>query len=524
MTEGNAPLFLGVDLGTSSVKAIVVDSAGKVVGQGSADYPIHHPQPTHAEQAPEAWWAATILAVRQTIASLPTSHAIAALSVTGQMHGTVLLDEAGQLLGPAIIWPDQRSHAEVEAITQRVGAGQLIATTGSPIATGFQAATLHWIHQHHPTTWASIRHALLPKDYLRWQLTNNFATDPSDAAGTLLLDATTRNWANDLLNLLEIDPAWLPLIQPSTAVAGALEPEAATALGLCPGLPVVTGAADTACSALGAGVTRADTLLLTLSSGGQLLIPTETMSIDPQGRTHTFCSALEPSIGPGWYQMAALLNVGLVLRWLRDQLWELPGGDAYTQMTTWAAQAPLGANGLLFLPYLMGERSPYMNAQARGLFIGLTLAQGRPEVTRAVLEGISLACYNAFTVLQAAGASPNRIILAGGGAASTFWRQLIADIFGRPVYPLAVSAQSALGAAMLAGAGTGHLDLLATARTWTRLESPVQPNQEHHAAYQQLLPLFREAYTQNRALMAALSTRNHLPGSHLESSRLLGRL
>ena len=520
MIQGEEPLFLGVDLGTSSVKAIIVDSAGKVVGQGSAGYPIHHPQPTHAEQAPEAWWDATIQAVRQAIASLSDSHAIVALSVTGQMHGTVLLDETAQLLGPAIIWPDQRSHVEVEAITQRVGADQLIATTGSPLATGFQAATLHWIYQHRPTTWASIRHVLLPKDYLRWRLTNTFASDPSDAAGTLLLDTTTRTWAKDLLNLLEIDPAWLPPIQPSTAVAGALLPEAATALGLRPGLPVVTGAADTACSALGAGVTKADTLLLTLSSGGQLLIPAEKMSVDPQGRIHTFCSALEPNIGPGWYQMAALLNVGLVLRWLRDQLWELTGADAYTQMTTWAAQAPLGANGLLFLPYLMGERSPYMDAQARGLFIGLTLAQGRPEIARAVLEGISLACYNAFTVLQAVGASPDCIILAGGGAASTFWRQLIADIFGRPVYPLAISAQSALGAAMLAGAGTGHLDLLATAHTWTRLETPVLPNLDHHAAYQQLLPLFREAYTQNRGLMAKLSTSNHLRGSREPSGWL----
>jgi xylulokinase len=517
MREPAGSLFLGLDLGTSSVKAIIVDSAGTVVGQGSGDYPIHRPQPTHAEQEPEAWWQATRQAVRQAHATLSNAHAIAAIGVTGQMHGTVLLDKTGGLLAPAIIWPDQRSPVEVQGITQQFGAAQLIATTGSPLATGFQAATLHWLHKHRPEIWSSIGKVLLPKDYLRWRLTGYFATDPSDAAGTLLLDATTRTWAGNLLHLLEIDPAWLPPIQPANSIAGVLLPEAAAALGLPPGLPVVTGAADTPCSALGAGIISSDSLLLTLSSGGQLFIPTARVDVDLQGRIHTFCSALEPTMGPGWVQMAALLNVGLVLRWLRDQLWELTGPDAYTQITSWAANAPLGANGLLFLPYLVGERTPYMDSRARGLFMGLTLSHGRAEIARAVLEGISLACYNAFTVLQEVGASPERIVLAGGGATSPFWRQLIADIFGRPVYPLAISAQSALGAALLAGNGTGHFELISTAQSWARLERPVLPNLDHHATYQQLLPLFRETYTQNRKLMAALGSLNQLEDSELST-------
>jgi xylulokinase len=494
---------LGIDLGTSSVKALVVDSAGSIVGQGSGEYPILYPQPSHAEQEPEAWWRATLQAVRQAIAALATSEAkaIAAIGITGQMHGTVLLDAENQLLAPAIIWPDQRSHAEVQEITARIGAAQLIAITGSPIATGFQAATLHWLHRHRPDLWAKIRHVLLPKDYLRWRLTGHFATDPSDAAGTLLLNATTRAWATELLALLEIDPAWLPPIQPASHVAGTLLPEAATALGLPSALPVVTGAADTPCSALGAGVIAPDTLLLTLSSGGQLLIPTRHATVDPQGRIHTFCNALEDSIGAGWYQMAALLNVGLVLRWLRDEVWELRAPDAYDQITTWASRAPLGANGLLFLPYLSGERTPYMDAHARGALIGLTLAHGRPEISRAILEGISLACYNAFTVLQEVGATPHRIVLAGGGAASPFWRQLIADLFGRPVHPLAISAQSALGATLLAGAGVGTFDLVSTAQSWARTDTPVHPNLNRHASYQTLLPRFRQAYIQNHPLM-----------------------
>lgn len=502
MTQPGSPLFLGIDLGTSSSKALVVDAAGTVVGEGGGEYPVLHPQPTHAEQAPEAWWNAAVQAVRA--ATVHCASHIAALGVSGQMHGTVLLDEHNHLLAPAIIWPDQRSHSAVQEITSRIGATALIAITGSPLATGFQAATLHWLRRHRPELWRSIHHVLLPKDYLRWRLTGEFATDPSDASGTLLFDNSRRRWADALLDLLEINPAWLPPVQPAATIAGTLLPEAAAALGLPAGLPVVTGAADTPCSALGAGVIEPGTLLLTLSSGGQLLVPAYTPTVDLQGRIHTFCHALEATPGPGWYQMGALLNVGLVMRWLRDQLWQVKGPDAYTQITGWAEQAPRGANGLLFLPYLMGERTPYMDAQARGAFIGLTLNHGRAEITRAVLEGISLACYNAFTALQESGAAPAHIVLAGGGATNLFWRQLIADIFGRSVHPLSVSAQSALGAALLAGAGTGHFELLATAKAWARTQSPVEPDLTNYEFYQRLLPLFRDTYTQNRELMAAL--------------------
>jgi xylulokinase len=223
--------------------------------------------------------------------------------------------------------------------------------------------------------------------------------------------------------------------------------------------------------------------------------------MDTQGRIHTFCSALPPSTGAGWYQMAALLNVGLVMNWLREKLWDIEGPDPYGQITTWASQAPLGAKGLLFLPYFTGERTPYMDAHARGALIGLTLEHGRPEIARAVLEGISLACYNAFTILQSVGAMPNRIVLAGGGAANAFWRQLLADLFGRPLYPLAIGAQSALGAALLAGAATNHLDLLLTAQAWARTGTAIQPNHEQHAAYQKLLPRFQQAYEETRGIV-----------------------
>lgn len=505
MSAPTDPLLLAIDLGTSSVKVIAATPSGQVIGRGTGEYPIRHPQPHQAEQDPTDWWTAIIHATR---AALPAERAarVAAIALSGQMHGTVLLDRQGTLLAPAIIWPDQRSQAEVQTITHQVGAKALIDLTGSPVATGFQAATLAWLRVHRPDLWGRIGHILPPKDYIRRRLTDNYATDPSDAAGTLLLDARRRAWASSLLELLEINPAWLPSIQPSASLAGELTRAAADALGLRPGIPVMVGAADTPCSALGAGVLTSDTLLITLSTGGQLLLPVEQVAVDPRGRIHTFCSALEP--GPnraGWYQMGALLAAGLALRWLRDQVFGLDAPDAYARMTTWAADAPPGAQGLLFLPYLVGDRTPHMDPQTRGAFLGLTLQHGRAALVRAVLEGVSMAAYDAFCVPAELGASPGRIVLAGGGASSPLWRQMIADIFGAPVQPLAAGEQSALGAALLAGSGLGLFDLAAQAQTWAAYAPTVDPDPAAHAFYQSRLPLFRAAYANNRELFRAFT-------------------
>lgn len=500
------PLLIAIDLGTSSVKVILVTTDGEIVGRGSADYSIHHPHPQHAEQDPRDWWAAVVQAVRAAVSPDQAARA-AAIGLSGQMHGTVLLDHTGDLLAPAIIWPDQRSQAEVQAITETLGAERLIDLAGSPVATGFQAATIAWLRRHQPDLWGRIGQILLPKDMLRHRLTGRYATDPSDAAGTLIFDVRRRTWSPALIDLLGINLTWLPPIQPSASIAGELTRAAADALGLPPGLPVITGAADTACSALGAGALASDTLLLTLSTGGQLLLPIEQVAVDPRGRTHTFCSALEPGDDrAAWYQMGALLAAGLALRWLRDQVLGLRGPDAYVQMTAWAADVPPGADGLIFLPYLVGERTPHMDAQARGAFLGLALHHDRGALVRAVLEGVSLAAYDAYTVLAELGACPSRIVLAGGGAASPLWRQIVADVFGAPVHPLAAQEQSALGAALLAGAGLGLFDLTAQARAWSRYAPPVDPDPARHALYQDRLPHFRAAYHNNRALFQAVAS------------------
>jgi xylulokinase len=415
------------------------------------------------------------------------------------MHGTVLLDNTDQVIAPAIIWPDQRSAIQVDEITELIGSDRLIQLTGSPVATGFQAATIRWLQQKQPELWSRVGQVLLPKDYLRWRLTDEFATDPSDGSGTLLLDARHRDWSAELLTTLDIDPALLPPVQDSTAIAGTLTPTAAKALGLSNGIPVVIGAGDTPCSMLGAGIITSDTLLLTLSTGGQLTLPATELQVDVAGRIHTFCGPLAPTAEqPGWYQMAALLSAGLALRWLRDHIFDLSGNDAYAKMMTWTTNIPTGSNGLLFLPYLVGERTPHMDPKARGLFLGLAASHGQAELVRAVIEGVGLACFDAFSVLSELDATPKKIVMAGGGASSLIWRQIIADIFNLPVQQLLVKEQSAIGAILLAGCGIGLFDLGSTAYEWATYGTPLEPNLDRHAIYQELLGIFRNAYQKHR--------------------------
>ena len=498
------PCLLGIDLGTSSVKAALVSLAGQIVAAGAAEYPILRPQPGHAEQDPEAWWRAVCWAVREAVSAAGDAVRVLAIGLSGQMHGTVMLDADGALIAPAIIWPDQRSAAQVAEITETLGLETLTAITGSPVATGFQASTLLWVRQERPDLWDRLHLALLPKDYVRWRMTGITATDPSDGSGALLLDVNRRIWSPQMLSLIGLAEGQLPSLQSASADAGRLCAQAAAGMGLPEGTPVVTGAADTACSALGAGVVTSGKLLLTLSSGGQLVQPIDNVRIDAQGRVHTFCSALPPDDGPGWYQMGAILSAGLALRWLRDQVFVLSGDDAYDRISGWAAQSALGANGLLFLPYLAGERTPHMNPLARGLFFGLSAGHGRPELSRAVLEGVTFACYDAYAVLAELGADADTVILAGGGARSSLWRQIVADVFGLPVLPLAASEQSALGAALLAGSGYGLLDLVETASSWAVYGGAVEPDEYRHRQYGELVQLFRETYGNNFALFEKL--------------------
>ena len=502
----NKLALLGIDLGTSSVKVLLVDPQnGHVAGSGTAEYPIIHTHSGHAEQDPERWWQATIAAVGQARAAADQTPDVTAIGLSGQMHGTVLLDKNREPLGRAVIWPDQRSGAQVAEITRLIGAERLVELAGSPVASGFQAATVRWMQQNRPDLWGRVAVILAPKDYLRLRLTGELATDPSDGSGTLLLDARARDWSTELLDALDIGRNQLPPVRPSTAIAGRLSAPAADALCLNIGIPVVIGAADTACGVLGAGIVSGQDLLLTISTGGQIVPPCDDVRVDLRGRMHTFCTALGADAdGAGWYQMAAILSAGMALRWLRDQVLVLDKDDAYVRMSNWASGVPAGANGLLFLPYLVGERTPHMDPNARGMFLGLTLEHDRSQLVRAVMEGVALACYDAYCVLEELGASPTRVIMAGGGSRSAVWRHIVADVFGVPVQQLGVAEQSAMGAALLAGAGTGLFDLVEASRSWVSYGPEVTPDVQQQAVYRSLLPIFRRAYRRHQEDFARL--------------------
>jgi xylulokinase len=492
-------LLLGIDLGTSSVKALLLNEAGQVLGRGSSGYAINTPQPGWAEQNPETWWDAAAAAVRQAIVGVPEGRSIDAIGVSGQMHGTVLLDQQGRILHPAVIWPDQRSVDQVVEIRQLIGDKQLIDITGSPIAAGFQAATVRWFQQVKSELWSRVGHVLLPKDYLRWRMTGEFASEASDGSGTLLLEGRKREWSALILRKLEVDPDLLPPVQPSVALAGELNQAAAEHFGLPAGVPVITGAADTASSLVGAGSFKPESLMVTIGTGGQILLPTFEFTVDKKGRLHTFCGAVEPQPGQaGWYLMGATLSAGQSLRWLRDKVFNLAGEDSYDQMTAWAEQVPPGAGGLIFLPYLAGERTPLMDSHAWGAFLGLTLSHGQAELVRAVMEGVVFSLYEAYLVLLEVGVVPERIILAGGGARSRLWGQMVADMFGLPVMRLLVTEQSALGAALLAGTGCGKLDLASAAQQWVKYGASFDPDFATQARYLELLEIFRLSYQKNK--------------------------
>ncbi len=508
--------FLGIDLGTSSVKALVIDTSGSIRGSGAAGYPVHRPAAGHAEQDPEEWWGATTVAVRAAVAAAGADVEVAAIGLSGQMHGTVLLDATDQPLGPVIIWEDQRSERDVAEITALIGAARLVEITGSPVATGFQAATIRWLQREAADRWARVRSILAPKDELRRRLTGEIATDPSDGSGTLLLDVRTRSWSDDLLAALLIPVERLPPLLPSTGPAGTLQQTAASALGLRPGIPVATGAGDAPCGLIGAGIVDPSTMLLSISTGAQVMVPAAEVSVDRGGRGHTFCSGLEPAPGhPGWYQMGATLVAGRAMRWLRDDLFGLVGEDADAILAGLAATVPIGAEGLIFLPYLVGERSPHMDTRTRGAFLGLTARHGRAELTRATMEGVTMAAYDAFTVLESLGAAPEEIVLAGGGARSDVWRQLAADLFGRPIRLLATADQAAAGAAVLGATAAGAGDPVAIGRAWSRYGPAIDPNPERHGRYQELFAIFQDAY-------AGATATAHLLGTFVSQSPATG--
>ena len=496
-------LLLGIDLGTSSVKALLVTLDGGIIGAGAAEYPIDRPRPDRAEQDTEAWWAGLVRATRLALDEAARRPAmtgrpqdrVVAIGLAGQMHGTVLLSAAHEVLAPAVIWPDQRSGEEAAALTADIGPQRLIALAGGPLASGFQAATVRWLRVHEPRLLERTAFIVAPKDAVRLRMTGQVGTEPSDASGTGMFSPTSRTWAPELVAAVGVEPDRLPALTEATSAVGTLRPSAAEELGLPEGIPVVAGGADTPAGVLGAGLVAPGSLLLTISSGGQLAVPALTPDPDVTGRSHTLCSVLAPSPrSAGWYRMAAILSAGLALRWLRDSVFALEGPDAYDRMLDWAADVPPGSRGLVFLPYLAGERNPHLDPDARGVLLGLTAAHGRPELVRSVVEGITLGCFDAARALVEGARPPDSIVLAGGGGRSAVWQHIVADVFGLPVRHLESGEQAALGACLLAGAGAGVLDPVTEAGAWARLGAAVEPDPDRQATYRDVYEVYRSGY------------------------------
>ena len=442
--------ILGVDLGTSSTKTVLFDQSGRQVCEATRAYPLYQPHNGWAEQDPEDWYRAGIETIREVMERSGVSpEDVTGLGISGQMHGLVLLDEAGSVLRRSIIWMDQRTAAECEEITQRVGAKRLIDITCNPALTGFTACKILWVRRHEPELFARCRHILLPKDYLRYRLTGVFATEVSDASGMQLLDVPNRRWSQEVLDVLDIDEAMLPKVFESPDVTGYITAEAAKLTGLSTRTAVVGGAGDNAAAAVGTGVVRDGRAFTTIGTSGVVFAHTDRMALDAQGRVHTFCCAV-----PGaWHVMGVVQAAGLSLQWLRNNFY--PDDAHYALINRDVAGTPIGADRLIYLPYLMGERTPHLDADCRGSFVGLTARHTRKEMARAVMEGVTCALNDCMNVLRGMGVSPAQMVACGGGAKSPLWRQMLADMYGCPVCTAAKENSAALGAAILAAVGTG---------------------------------------------------------------------
>jgi xylulokinase len=494
--------LLGIDIGTSGAKALLCDVTGTVLATASAEYPLASPRPLWSEQNPADWWRGAREALRAVVAKADIDASqIAGLGLTGQMHGAVFLDAQDQVIRPALLWNDQRTAAECDEITALVGAQRLIEVAGNPALTGFQAPKILWLRNHEPEHYARLARVLLPKDYIRLLLTGEYAADASDAAGTLLLDLRSRDWSAEILERLAIPRAWLPQVFEGPQVTGQLRAEVAAELGLPAGLPVIAGGGDNAAAAVGTGVVRSGVLSSSIGTSGVLFAHSDTIALDPQGRLHSFCHAV-----PGQYHlMAVTLSAGGAFQWFRDSL-AAAGPISFDQITALAANVAPGAEGLLFLPYLSGERTPHLDPLARGAFVGLTTRHTLGHMARAVMEGVVFSLRDGLEIMRALQVPTTDIRATGGGGKSPLWRQLQADIYGAPLHILAAEEGPAYGAALLAGVGAGvYTDVQQAVESGVRVVDTTEPNAAAVQHYDAVYAVYREVYGQLRETMHRLT-------------------
>ncbi|MDL1900369.1 xylulokinase [Anaerolineae bacterium CFX9] len=501
--------LLGIDIGTSSAKAVLFDpESAEIIAVAGHEYPVHKPAPDRAEQNPDDWWRAAQIVTRRVIQDSGRDD-IAAISLSGQMHGVTLLDKKGKPAAPSIIWADQRSAAQVERLIELIGEHTYTHIAGTMPAAGFACATLLWLSEHEPALIRRARHTVLPKDYVRFQMTGEISTDVSDAAATGMFDVSLKMWSAEIVRGANLPRHLLPVVHESTAVTGTLTDSAAQALGLRAGIPVIAGCADQPAQAIANGIIDPGTTSVTVGSGGQVFTPviprmngTTMLATDP--RLHVFNHAV-----PGtWYILGATLSAGLSLRWLRGVTGLNGSSDAYATFSAEASAVSPGSDGLLFLPYLSGERTPYMDAAARGAFIGLTAFHERGHLARAVMEGVAFSLRQALEITRELGGETDTVIAAGGAMESPVWRQIMADVLGLPLRRTGMREHAALGAALLAGVGAGMFTSMDEAcERAVRYGDVTDPQPDSQAIYDALYPQFQALYPRLRDDFHALSHR-----------------
>ncbi len=478
--------FIGIDIGTSSAKAVVIDASGEVVHTTAPEYSFSTPKPLWAECNPEDWWTATCAAFREIVEKFGAD-AISGIGLTGQMHGLVLLDEAGEVLRPCIMWNDQRTAAQCASITEKVGAEKVLELTGNPVMPGFTAPKIVWVQENEPEVWTKAKKILLPKDYIRFRLSGAFATDVSDASGMSLLDVGRRDWSPEMLEACAIPREMVARVTESTEASATVDAATATATGLREGTPIMAGGGDQAAGAVGCGIVRSGIVSATLGTSGVVFAHADQYQPDSEGRLHTFCAAV-----PGkWHYMGVQLSSAGSFQWFHDKIAE---GKDFEELNQMAAEVPAGSDGLLFLPYLTGERTPHPDPYARGVFFGLTLRHGLAHMARSVMEGVTFGLRDALEIMESLGLKPAEIVASGGGANSPLWRQMLADNFKTRIVTVNATEGAAFGAAVLAAVGAGaHPEVASACEAMLRRTGSTESSPDA-AAYDRLYPVFRDLY------------------------------
>jgi len=491
--------FIGIDVGTSGTKTLLIDAYGKVVASATFEYPLYQPQIGWAEQNPEDWWDASVKGIRSVLEkSKVDPKEVKAVGLTGQMHGLVMLDKNYNVIRPSIIWCDQRTAKECDEITEKVGKERLIEITANPALTGFTASKILWVRNNEPQNYEKVYKILLPKDYIRFKLTGEFATDVSDASGMQLLDIKNRCWSDEVLEKLEIDKNLLGKVYESPEVTGKINKAASEITGLCEGTLVVAGGGDQAAGAVGNGIVKTGVISSTIGSSGVVFAHLDEFKIDPQGRVHTFCHAV-----PGkWHVMGVTQGAGLSLKWFRDNFahiekaaFEFIDKDPYILMDQEAELANPGADGLVFLPYLMGERSPILDPYAKGVFFGITAKHTRREFIRAVMEGVVFSLKSCMDVLEEMSVEIKEVRVSGGGSKSNLWRQIQADIFKKEIWVTNSAEGPSFGAAILASVGAKVYSTVEEAcDAIIKKEKKEIPKSSNVKIYEETYKLYTELY------------------------------